>query len=167
MAKGLAATLRVIDHISDWTGRLVSWLLLFSMAILVYEVVARYGFNAPTIWSTEVTKRLFIAYYFLAGAYILYREAHVRVDIIMIRFPRRVQMIIHLFSLVCMFGVCFVLIRYGGAWAWNSLMRLEPDNTPFRAPIYPAKLVIPVAGFLLLLQGVADFTRHLQKGKME
>ena len=167
MSKGLEATLKVIDSISAWSGKLVGWLLLFSMAMLVYEVVVRYGFDAPTVWSTEVTKRLFLAYYLIAGAYILYREAHVRVDIIMVRFPPRVQTIIHLFSLACMFGVCYVMIRYGGAWAWNSLMRLEPDNTPFRAPIYPAKLVIPVSGFLLLLQGVADFARHLHKGRMQ
>ncbi|MCP4693625.1 MAG: TRAP transporter small permease subunit [Desulfobacterales bacterium] len=153
--------LKIIDGISEWSGKIFSYLLWPGVAVLVYEVVARYVFNAPTIWAHGTTQRIFAVYYFICGAYISRHGSHIRMDILYERFSPRIKAILDIIGFLFFFAFCGALLWYGSRYAWSSLMRLEPCNTPFRAPLYPIKLMIPIGALLIFLQELAFLFRNI------
>jgi TRAP-type mannitol/chloroaromatic compound transport system permease small subunit len=160
--------LKIIDGISEWSGKLFAYLLWPGVAVLVYEVTARHLFDAPTIWAHGTTQRIFAAYYFICGAYITLHRSHINMDVIYGRFSLRTRAILDVFGFLFFFVFCSVLLWWGSRYAWVSLSKLEPCNTPFRAPLYPVKLVIPLGALLILLQELAQLWRNLHiaiKGK--
>ena len=155
--------LKIIDSISDWSGRIFAYLLWPGVAVLVYEVVARYVFNAPTIWAHGTTQRIFAVYYFICGAYISLNRSHITMDIIYERFSPRKKAILDIISFILF--LCFLLVSYCGTdpvmlglstdTTWNL------DSTPFRAPLYPIKLMIPLGALLIILQELANLWRNV------
>src|SRR5260370_40755583 len=77
---GLIRTVRVIDKFTDTTGVWVAWLNVPLVLAVAYEVFARYVFNAPTIWSFDVTYMLYGTIFMLGAAYALHKGAHIRTD---------------------------------------------------------------------------------------
>ncbi|UCH19948.1 MAG: TRAP transporter small permease subunit [Deltaproteobacteria bacterium] len=153
--------LRSIDAISEWTGKCTAFILLPGIVILAWEVVSRYALNHPTMWAHGSSQRLFAVYYVLGGAYVLRNKDHVGVDIIYNRFSLRTKAVLDLVTSFAFFIFCGVLLWQGVGFAMTSLSQLEPDDTPWRAPVYPIKLMLPVGAFLILLQGLANFCRTL------
>jgi len=153
--------LKAIDGISEWSGKPFAYLLWPGVVVLVYEIVARYIFDAPTIWAHGTTQRIFAAYYFIGGAYVLLHKSHINMDVIYSRFSLRTRAILDVIGASLFFAFCGVLLWWGSGYAWDSLMRLEPCNTPFRAPLYPVKLMVPLGALLILLQGLAKFGHDL------
>ncbi len=151
--------LKSIDAISENVGKWFSFALYGAMVILLYEVTARYLFNAPTTWVHQTSLSIFGFYYFLAGAYVLRHNAHINMDIIYKRFSLRTRAIIDLITAFVFFAMCITLVWHGSLFALRSISILEVDSTPLRAPLYPVKIMLPVGAFLLLLQGLAKFTR--------
>lgn len=158
MARSL---LKIIDSISEWAGKCTSFLILPGIAVLAWEVISRYVLNQPTMWAHGTSQRLFAIYYVLGGAYVLRYRDHVNVDLIYSRFPPRTKAILDLITSLAFFAFCGVLLWQGLGFALTSLSQLEPDDTPWRAPVYPVKLMIPVGALLILLQGLANFSRNL------
>jgi len=155
----MKSLLKSIDSISKWSGILFAYLLWPGVAVLVYEVGARHLFNAPTIWAHGMTQRIFAIYYFICGAYVSLYKEHIAMDLIYSRFSLRVKAFLDILSFLLFLTFVGVLLWYGSRYAWSSLMRLEPCNTPFRAPLYPVKLVIPLGSLLILLQELANLWR--------
>lgn len=151
--------LKTIDATSEWSGKLVALMFYAMVGVLVWEVVVRYAFNAPTIWAHGISVRIFASYAILAGAYVLLHKGHIAMDLVYSRFPLRTKAIVDLITASLFFAFCGVLLWYGSSFAWTSLMMLELDDTAFRAPIYPIKLMVPVGAFLILLQGLAKYSR--------
>ena len=153
--------LKLVADISTWSGKLTAFILWPGVVVLVYEIVARYFFNAPTIWAHGTTQRMFAVYYILSGAYVSLTKSHVSMDLIYAHFSPRKKAILNMISGVLFFAFCGVLLWQGIGYAKDSLRWLEPDNTPFRAPLYPVKLMVPLGAFLILLQGLAMFLQDL------
>lgn len=159
--KKLTAILNCIDTISEWSGKGISYLILPGILILAWEVVSRYAFNHPTMWAHGSSQRIFAVYYILAGAYVLKHDQHVTVDILTSRLSVRKQAVMNLFGNLFLFVFCGVLFWKGIDFARTSLDLLEPDETPWRAPLYPVKMMLPLGAFLMLLQGLAKCIRDL------
>lgn len=157
----MKSLLKIIDSISEWSGTIFAYLLWPGVAVLVYEVAARYLFDAPTIWAHGSTQRIFAAYYFIGGAYISLHRSHINMDIIYTRFSFRKKAVLDVIGFLFFFFFCSILLWHGSRYAWGSLIRLEPGNTPFRAPLYPVKLMIPVGALLIILQELAQLWRNL------
>lgn len=161
--------LAVIDAVSEWSGKLVSVLIVIIMAILLLEVALRFAFNAPTIWIHELSMHMFGVYSVIAGAYVLLHDQHVKVDIIYLRFSPRTRAIIDSVTYLLFFLFIGILLRYGIMIAWRAVeLRQAVSPSPWGSPIWPTKLAVPVAAFLMLLQGLAQFIRVLNiaiKGK--
>jgi TRAP-type mannitol/chloroaromatic compound transport system permease small subunit len=157
----LRTFLSCIDAISDWSGKAVAYLVLPGILILSWEVVSRYAFNNPTMWAHGTSQRIFASYYILAGAYVLRHNQHVSVDIVYNRFSLRKKAILSLIGSIFFFTFCGVLLWKGIDFAWTSLSQLEPDETPWRAPLYPFKIMVPLGSLLILMQGLAKFIRDL------
>jgi TRAP-type mannitol/chloroaromatic compound transport system permease small subunit len=155
--------LACIDAVSDWTGKVIRWLgLLLSLAV-IYEVISRYAFNRPTIWAFDTAMMLTSILFLLPAAYMLKENAHIRVDVLLRMFPVRVQQVIEcIFYLVFFFPFTLVMVWFGSRAARNAWLAQEISNTSqWGEPIAWWKWVIPLAFFLLLLQGIAEFSRTL------
>ena len=154
-------TLMLIDGISTWTGKAFAWTIVALMLAIVYEVVARYVFNAPTQWAFDVSYMLYGTLFMMAGAYTLARNGHVRGDVLYGFLPVRMQAG---FDLVLYF-VFFIpgiaaLAWFGIGFAQTSWALGEHSSlTPGGPPVYHFKTLIPIAGALVLLQGVAEIIR--------
>lgn len=152
---------QAIDKVGKWSGEIIAPLALVYMAILTFEIVARYCFNAPTKWAHETSTFIFGAQFMLGGAYCFWRGSMVNVEIFHDRLPLRVRAILDLVTFLLPLGICVLMIWLGGNIFLVSLGKLEHTNTVFGPPLYPLRGVIPVAGFLLLTQVVAKFARDL------
>ena len=166
-AKPVLAIMHVIDSISEWTGRLIAWLIIPLVGGLSYEVFARYLFDAPTIWAYDTTYMLYGSHFMLGAGYTLLKKGHIRTDIFYNKFSPRLQGTIDatLYLLFFFPGIIYFLWA-GAAEAIHSWSLLErSDASPWRPPLYPFKTVIPVAAFLLLIQGVSEFLKSLHAAR--
>jgi len=155
----LGKVFHIIDMISEWSGKLVSFLMLPLIAFIVYDVLMRYVFNAPTDWAHELSYLMFGTLWVIGGAFALQQKAHVKMEIIYNRLPLRQRAIIDLITAPLFFVFIGILLWKGWDLAWSSVLRLEHSNSFWSPPIYPVKMMIPLGAFLLLLQGVVRFIR--------
>jgi TRAP-type mannitol/chloroaromatic compound transport system permease small subunit len=151
--------LKIVDKISIWSGNIFSAINPIIVFIVVYEIFLRYVFNAPTIWANEAVVYLAAVSYLMGGAYSHYYRAHVRVDILYLRFSQRTRAILDIFTFVFTFLYLGSLVWVGTKYALESLKVLEKTGSPWNPPIYPLKFAIPVGALLLLLQSIANFVR--------
>ena len=155
----LGKVFHIIDMISEWSGKLVSFLLLPLIAFIVYDVLMRYVFNRPTDWAHELSYLMFGTIWIMGGAYALVKGSHVKMEVIYNRLPLRRRAIIDLITAPLFFVFIGILLWKGWDLAWSSVLRLEHSNSFWSPPIYPVKMMIPLGAFLLLLQGVVRFIR--------
>ena len=150
-----------IDRISAWTGKAVAWTVVVLTVLVCYEVAARYVFNAPTQWGFDLAYMLFGTGFMVAGAYTLSRNGHVRADLLYRTLAPRTQAAMDLALYVLFFLPGIAALVYAGMdFARASLeMREVSSVTSAGTPVYPFKMMIPLAGALLLLQAFAEIAR--------
>jgi TRAP-type mannitol/chloroaromatic compound transport system permease small subunit len=150
-----------VDRINSWMGRLWALAIFAVTAAVLYEVFARGVFGQATLWANETTIYLSALAYLIGGGYALAHRRHVRIDVIFDRLSRRARAKLDLFTFI--FFVIYVgaLIWVGSTMAWTSYLQSEGTGTPWNPRIWPVKFAIPVAGVLLLLQGIANLLRDL------
>jgi TRAP-type mannitol/chloroaromatic compound transport system permease small subunit len=153
--------LSIIDAISDYSGKFMSYWVLAMIAVLVYEVISRYVFNAPTVWAHQTASLLFAAYGILLGAYALLKKAHVRVDIVYNVFSPRGRAIADSITYLVFFLFGFVLFWFGTVQAIRAVGMMEGPTPPFILPVWPIRITVPLGALLILLQGLADWIRRL------
>ncbi|QJE72142.1 TRAP transporter small permease subunit [Aerophototrophica crusticola] len=151
----------LIDEVSTWVGKAFSWCILLLTFVVCYEVVSRYVFGAPTSWAYDTSYILYGSLFMMCGAYLLSRNGHVRGDFLYRTWKPRTQAGIDLLLYVTCFVPAALTLIYSGygfakmSWIMNEHSSFTPDGPP----IYPFKTLIPVAGALLLLQGIAEMAR--------
>lgn len=150
-----------IESLSIWTGRAFGWCILILTLSVCYEVFVRYVLNSPTVWAFDMMVQMYGALFLMSGAYALSQDAHVRGDVVYRLFPVRVQGFIDfILYLLFFFPGMFALAWYGLEIASDSWRYKEVSwNSPARIQIYFFKTLIPVAGTLLILQGLAELVR--------
>ncbi len=159
--KKLEGVLYIIDAISEWTGKITSMMIFPLIGLMVFNVVMRYVFNAPVKYAYEISLYMFAALSLLAGGYCLRHRAHVRVDIIYNRCSPRQQAILDVITAGIFFLFIGILLREGLLGALDSWQNKETTVSAARAILWPVKTVVPIAAALLLLQGLAKFSRDL------
>jgi TRAP-type mannitol/chloroaromatic compound transport system permease small subunit len=150
-----------IDAISTWVGKAAAWLIIGLMTLVCIEVFKRYILNAPTAWIFDADNMFYGALFMLCGAYTLAQNAHVRGDFLYSSMRPRVQAGLDLALYIVFFipGIA-ALIYAGYDYAADSWRIAEHSNvTANGPPIYHFKSVIPIAGALVMLQGVAEMVR--------
>ena len=155
---GLIRTVRVIDKFTDTTGTWVAWLNVPLVAVVAWEVLARYAFNAPTIWSFDLTYMFYGTIFMLGAAYALHKGAHIRTDFFFEKWSVRTQGIIDSVAyIVFFFPSIFTFLIVSGAEGWYAFEIGETsEQTPWRPILWPFKFVVPLACLLLLIQGVSE-----------
>ncbi len=159
----LRFALQKIDFLSEWSGKLISWLIVALILAIAYDTSMRYLFSAPTIWAYDVSYMLGGTVMLIGMAYASLHKSHIRVDIIYTHFPPRMKTIIDIvFNLVLFFPLYGVLLHKSVARAIWSFDNKEFSEIGFWRPLmWPFRWMIPVAITLFLLAGIAWVIRDL------
>jgi TRAP-type mannitol/chloroaromatic compound transport system permease small subunit len=156
------AFVKKIDIFSEWCGRIFSWFIVAIILLSVFEVFTRRILGKPTIWTHETLSYLFCGSILLTMAYTLRYKQHVAVDLFYERFTARKKAIVDIITFIFFLGFfCVVFLWEGIIFAATSWGMLERTPSAFNFYVFPAKTLLPVGAFLLLLQGLTDFIKNI------
>ena len=166
----LAKVLGAIDSLNEWIGRVVAYSLYGLFAVMLYDVIARYAFNAPTQFAFELTLFIWAYACLLGGGYVLLHRGHVNVDVFYSHLSPRGKAIIDICTAPIIFIFVGVLLWQGWVVFWNSFSFLEHSTVSrWNPPIYPVKIALPIGAALVLLQALVKLIRDIiiaAKGRM-
>ena len=150
-----------VDRLSTWIGQFFSWLVVGLTALIGYEVFSRYVLNSPHAWAFDAMIMMYGTMFMMAGAYTLSKNGHVRGDILYGFLKPRTQAIFDLILYVIFFIPGVIALAYAGyGYAADSWRILEHSSiTADGPPLYPFKTIIPLAGVILLFQGIVEIFR--------
>jgi TRAP-type mannitol/chloroaromatic compound transport system permease small subunit len=159
----LLKTIGLIDTFSEWSGKTVAWMIVPLFLSLTYEGLARYLFNAPTLWAYDVSYMLYGALFMLGAHYTLLRGAHIRTDMLWDKFTPRTKGRIDTVAYVFFFFPAMILLFYASVdEAWHAWQLGElSEQTAWRPRLWPFKAVVPFTALLLLVQGVSELLKSL------
>ena len=142
-------------------GRAFGWCIIVLTLSVTYEVFCRYVLNAPTVWVFDMMVQMYGGLFLMAGPYALAQDAHVRADVLYRLFPKRVQAWLDLILyMLFFFPGMLALFWFGYEIASDSWRYKEVSwNSPARIQIYYFKSLIPLAGGLLIIQGISECMR--------
>jgi TRAP-type mannitol/chloroaromatic compound transport system permease small subunit len=152
--------LLAVDRFSTWFGQLFAWTAVLLTFLISAEVFSRYALNQPHSWVLDLQIMLYGTMFMTAGAYTLAKNGHVRGDVLYGFFRPRTQATIDLTLYILFFLPGIVALTWAGwTYANESLAIREQTFNADPLPLYPFKFVIPIAGAVLLLQGVVEIAR--------
>ena len=157
----MVSLIHAIESLSIWIGRAFGWCILILTFSVSYEVFVRYVLNAPTVWAFDMMVQMYGAIFLMAGPYALAQDTHVRGDVVYRLFPVKWQARIDfILYILFFFPGMLALFWYGAEIASDSWRYKEVSwNSPARIQIYFFKTLIPLAGALLIIQGIAETLR--------
>jgi TRAP-type mannitol/chloroaromatic compound transport system permease small subunit len=150
-----------IDGISTWVGKAAAWLIIGLMLLVCAEVFKRYILNMPTAWIFDASNMFYGTLFMMCGAYTLAQNAHVRGDFLYSSMRPRTQAALDLLLIIVFFIPGILALIYAGwefaadSWRINEHSNVTADGPP----VYQFKAVMPIAGALVMLQGVAEIVR--------
>lgn len=151
----------VMDYVSLQLGRLARLGIFVLIGILLYEVITRYIFNRPSVWTTEMAAMVFGFYFLIGGPFTLMRDGHVRMDVIYSKWSPRTRALVDVitFPLILVYLTTFVV---GGIHTVQYALRVNQHSmSQWAPPLAPIEIVTVVGGGLLLMQGLSHFIRDL------
>lgn len=153
--------LLAIDKLSTFVGHAFSWLIVTLTFLISWEVFSRYMLDRPHAWAFDVMIMMYGTLFMMAGAYTLAKSGHVRGDVLYGFFRPRTQATIDLVLYILFFVPGVFALTYAGyfyaaeSWAVNEHSNVTAEGPP----IYPFKVMMPLAGAILLLQGLVEIIR--------
>ena len=159
---------RAVDTFNEHFGRVVALLMLPLVFVVIYEVIARKIFRAPTIWAFETTVYLYGAHFMLGAAYTYLHDRHVKIDILSSKLPERIQIILSIVTFWLIFVpfvgcLSYAAVKYA-AHAWSVW---EHSWSAWKPPVFVYKTIMPIGLILLFIQGLSRFIRDVYRLKGE
>lgn len=153
---------RLIDALNEVVGKLVYWLVLVAVLVSAINAVVRYSIHYSSNAWLELQWYLFSAVFLLAAGYTLLRNEHIRIDIIVSRFSKRVQTWVDIFGLLFFLFPMAILIGYL-SWPmfWDSFVTNEMSSDAGGLLRWPVKILVPAGFLLLVLQGVSELIKRI------
>lgn len=161
----VVALVHGIDAINDRAGRWSAWLALLLVAVVTYDVVMRYLFNSTFVFIQELEWHLFAVMFLITAGYAHLLDSHVRVDIFYVRLPARARAWVDFFGgILFLFPTAFLMIWTSIPFVRVSISDLEGSPDPGGIPgRFVLKAVIPLAFFLLGIQGISETIKNYYK----
>jgi TRAP-type mannitol/chloroaromatic compound transport system permease small subunit len=148
-----------IEKLSIWTGKAASWLIFPMAGALVIEVILRKIYE-PTIWAMDFSTMMYGTHFYLGAAFTLYAGKHIRTDFLYENWSPKTRALLDALQYILFFLPGMVIYLYVTTeFAAESWSFWEKMATTWRPPAYLYKTVMPVAAFLLLLQGIVEFVK--------
>lgn len=161
---------RAVDAFNTRLGQIVAWAILAAVLVSAANAIVRKVFNTSSNSWLEIQWILFGAVFLLCSAWTLLSNEHIRIDIVNSAFPKRVRDWIDVFGhIVFLIPVAFVLFYLGWPFFWRSLLQNEQSTNAGGLPVYPSKLLIPLAFTFLLVQGFSELIKRIAiiRGELE
>jgi TRAP-type mannitol/chloroaromatic compound transport system permease small subunit len=158
MPKWMAFLITKIDLVSKWIGNIVCWIMIPLIFSMVYEVLARKLFLAPTVWAYDMSRFLYGALFMLGAGYALSKGLHIRADFLYRDFKIKTQGIIDttLYVLFYFPGLLFFFYKTTG-FVGESIMRSEKGmDTSWMPYLWPIKSCLWFGILFLLIQGISE-----------
>jgi TRAP-type mannitol/chloroaromatic compound transport system permease small subunit len=154
-------TLLFIDKVSTWVGHAFSFFIVGLTLLVTWEVFSRYALDDPHAWAFDAMAMLYGSMFMMAGAYTLAKNGHVRGDVLYGFFSPRTQATIDLILYIVFFIPGVIALTYAGYYYAADSWRIDEHSnvTAGGPPIYPFKTIIPLAGGILLVQGIVEIIR--------
>jgi len=153
---------KLIDTVNERIGLSISWALLAAVLICAGNALVRYFLNISSNAWLEIQWYLFGAIFLLASSYTLKRNEHVRIDVVVGRFPKRAQVWIDVFGfLLFLLPATFLILYFAVPFAFESIRSQEMSSNAGGLIVWPAKLLIPLGFLLLTLQGVSELIKRI------
>jgi TRAP-type mannitol/chloroaromatic compound transport system permease small subunit len=149
-----------VDEFSTWIGKAFAWLIVALMLLVCIEVFKRYILNMPTAWVFDVSNMMYGTLFMMCGAYTLAQDGHVRGDFLYGSMKPRRQASLDLVLYIVFFLPGILALTWAGWQYFGDSLRMH--ETTFNAtplPIYPFKFIIPLAGAVVLVQGLSEIVR--------
>jgi TRAP-type mannitol/chloroaromatic compound transport system permease small subunit len=151
------AFIKSIDRLNEQVGKMVSYLVVPLTLIIVFEVIMRYAFDAPTLWAWDVNMYLGGLMTVLGAGYAHLYKSHVSVEFLLEKWPPSRKVLLDLILSPLIIFPLAILAWYGFEAAWQSVKINEHHSSLWEPPIYPLRIAIPVGAVLFLLQAVSRF----------
>jgi TRAP-type mannitol/chloroaromatic compound transport system permease small subunit len=149
-----------VDRLSTWIGQAFAWLIVLLTLMICGEVFSRYVLNNPHDWALNAQIMMYGTLFMMAGAYTLAKSGHVRGDVLYGFFQPRTQATIDLVLYIVFFLPGIIALTWAGwTYANESLAIREKTFSATPLPLYPYKFIVPLAGAILLLQGLVEIVR--------
>jgi TRAP-type mannitol/chloroaromatic compound transport system permease small subunit len=164
----LIRAVNVIDKFTDTTGTWVAWLNVPLVLAVAWEVASRYLFDAPTIWSFDVTYMLYGTIFMLGAAFALHKGAHIRTDFFFEKWSVRTRGTIDSVAYLVFFFPSILIFGWVG-WTegyYAFTIGETSEQTPWRPILWPFKMVVPLACLLLLVQGISETIKSLYAARL-
>jgi TRAP-type mannitol/chloroaromatic compound transport system permease small subunit len=153
---------RRIDAASTWLGRIVAWLILAAVVVSTANAIIRKIFDASSNAWLELQWVLFGAVFLLCAPWTLLSNEHIRIDIINGQLPKRVRNWIDVFGhTLFLIPFCIVMIITSWPFAMTSLAINEQSANAGGLPQWPAKMLIPIAFAILLVQAFSELIKRV------
>ncbi len=154
---------RIVDRISDWTGKIASLIVVALTLSICYDVIMLYLFAHPTFWTYDMTMMMYGSFAALGFAYCHYHKGHVRMDLLYGRASKRGKAVLEVIGYLLLFFPLMIVLTYkSGEHAYWAVMHGErASGSAWRPPLGPFKIVITYGFAVFLLQGTVDFLRSL------
>jgi TRAP-type mannitol/chloroaromatic compound transport system permease small subunit len=149
-----------VDRLSTWIGQAFAWLIVLLTLMICGEVFSRYVLNEPHDWALNAQIMMYGTLFMMAGAYTLAKSGHVRGDVLYGFFQPRTQATVDLVLYFVFFLPGIIALTWAGwTYANESLAIREKTFSATPLPLYPFKFIVPLAGAILLLQGLVEIVR--------
>lgn len=151
----------VIEHVSHFSGIAVSVLYLVAAGATLWEVVARYIFNAPTQWAFEVVMVLCAASWMISSGYVTLKQRHIGITVFHVLASERTRWRLDLFANVVGIIALFLLLSDATIRAYTAVDNVERTGSAFNSPMpMILKSLLVAGGFLYLAQLTANLHRQ-------
>jgi len=151
-----------IDNFSERSGRVFSWLLLGLVGLSCFEVFTRRILGKPTVWTHEILSYIFCATIMLTIGYTLLHRQHANVDLLYERLSAKTRAILDIITFIIFLGLfSSVFLVDGIIFAATSWAMFERTPSAFNFYVFPAKTLLPIGAFFLIIQGLADFIKNI------
>lgn len=143
-----------ISRVNTLIGKAASFLILVLIVVLMYEVLSRYLFDAPTKWSNEISQYLLAGVVMLGSAYCLASREHVRVDVLYRNFSPRTRWAIEILTFLIVMAFVTAIVWKGGELCYDAFVHDKRSMTILELPLFPSMILVPVGAALLGLQSL-------------
>ncbi|HYM30102.1 MAG TPA: TRAP transporter small permease subunit [Candidatus Cybelea sp.] len=153
---------RLIDWVNERVGRTLYWLILAAVLVSAVNAVVRYTFDVSSNAWLELQWYLFSAVFIGCAGYTLLRNEHIRIDIIISRFPKKVQIWIDIVGgFVALLPMTIIIMVLSWPIFTDSFARQEMSANAGGLLQWPFKLFVPVGFFMLMLQGFSEIIKRV------
>ena len=160
--RSLLSFSRAVDRFNILIGRYVAWAILIAVVVSAANAIVRKVFNTSSNSWLELQWILFGAVFLLCAPWTLLSNEHIRIDIVNNMLSKRTRDIIDVIGhALFLIPVCLVIAWLSWPFFWLSLMQNEQSSNAGGLPVYPSKLLIPLAFTLLLVQGISELIKRI------